>query len=409
MKDLELLAPAGNMEKLRFALEYGADAVYLGGKHFGLRAYGGNFSIEEIKEALYFAHARNKKVYVTVNIIPHNEDLVDMPEYIRTLDKIGVDAIIVADLGVFTIAKEVAPDLPIHVSTQANITNWAAASFWKAQGAERIILAREVSLAETKEIFERANIEIESFVHGAMCISYSGRCLLSNYFSETRDSNRGQCIQACRYKYYVMEEERPGKYFPIEEDERGTYIFNSKDLCLLPYIPQMVKAGVTSFKIEGRMKSAHYVATVTGVYRQAIDAYLREGDEYYVRPEWYTELEKISHRPYTTGFSVGRPSEKDQVYAESSNIQTHDFIGLVLDYDEATKMALIEQRNHFAVGEIIEFRTPEGELWEQRIEAMTDEKHNAIERAPHPRMKVRLPVINPVTKYSLMRREIKNG
>ncbi len=406
MNKLELMAPAGNPEKLRFALEYGADAVYLGGKAFGLRAYGGNFDEQEMKAALAYAHERGKKIYVTVNIIPHNADLPDLPDYVRTLRDWGVDAIIVADAGIFSIARQVAPDLPIHISTQANTTNWAAAQFWRDQGAERIVLAREVSLDDTREIYERTGIELESFVHGAMCISYSGRCLLSNYFSETRDSNRGQCIQACRYKYRVVEEERPGEYFPVEEDERGTYIFNSKDLCMLPFIPQMAQAGISSFKIEGRMKSAHYVATVTGVYRQALDAYLREGEDYYVRPEWYAELEKISHRPYTTGFAVGRPSENDQIYASSSNTQSHDFIGLVLGYDATTGEALIEQRNHFAVGEIVEFRTPEGEVITQRIERMTDEDGTPIERAPHPRMHVRMPVATPLGLHSLMRREI---
>lgn len=408
MKALELLAPAGNMEKLRFAIEYGADAVYLGGKAFGLRAYGGNFNEAEMQEALTFAHERGKKVYVTVNIIPHNADLPDLPEYIQGLARLGVDAIIVADPGVFAIARNVAPELQVHVSTQANTTNWASATFWEAQGASRIVLAREVSLEDTKEIAARTKVEIESFVHGAMCISYSGRCLLSNYFSETRDSNRGQCIQACRYKYKVVEEKRPGEYYSVEEDERGTYIFNSKDLCMLPFIPQMVESGITSFKIEGRMKSAHYVATVTGVYRQALDTYLKEGADYYVRPEWYQELEKISHRPYTTGFSVGRPSEQDQVYTGSSNIQTHEFIGLVLSQNEKSGVALIEQRNHFAVGETIEFRTPGGEVWQQVVTHMTDEDGNEIDRAPHPRMKVYIPVSGKVSPYSLVRRKV-NG
>ena len=359
-----------------------------------------------MKDALAYAHERGKKIYVTVNIIPHNADLPDLPEYVRTLRDWGVDAIIVADAGIFSIARRVAPDLPIHISTQANTTNWAAAQFWRDQGAERIVLAREVSLDDTREIYERTGIELESFVHGAMCISYSGRCLLSNYFSETRDSNRGQCIQACRYKYRVVEEERPGEYFPVEEDERGTYIFNSKDLCMLPFIPRMAQAGITSFKVEGRMKSAHYVATVTGVYRQALDAYLREGDAYYVRPEWYAELEKISHRPYTTGFAVGRPSENDQIYASSSNTQSHDFIGLVLGYDSATGEAIVEQRNHFAVGETVEFRTPEGDVITHRLDRMTDADGTPIERAPHPRMQVRIPVAHPLSVHSLMRREI---
>ncbi len=406
MRKLELLAPAGNLEKLRFALEYGADAVYLGGKAFGLRAYGGNFDTKQMQEGLAFAHARGKKVYVTVNIIPHNQDLLELPEYIRELSDIGVDAVIVSDPGIFAMVRQVAPEMEIHISTQANTTNWASAAFWKAQGASRIVLAREVSLAETAEIHEKAQVELEAFVHGAMCISYSGRCLLSNYFSETRDSNRGECIQACRYKYRVVEEERPGQYYPVEEDERGTYIFNSKDLCLLPFIPKMVEAGITSFKIEGRMKSAHYVATVTGVYRQAIDAYLAEGENYYVRPEWYQELEKISHRPYTTGFSVGRPSNEDQVYAGSSNIQSHEFIGLVLDYDPETQMALVEQRNHFSVGQCVEFRTPAGKVWSQKIEEMWDAENQAIEKAPHPRMQVRFRVQHPLEVHSLMRREI---
>lgn len=406
MKKLELLAPAGNGEKLRFALEYGADAVYLGGKAFGLRAYGGNFGESEMREAVCFAHNLGKKVYVTVNIIAHNEDLDELPDYLRSLAEIGVDAAIVADAGVFRLARQVAPTLPLHVSTQASTANWSAAAFWHELGATRVVLAREVSLAQTREIAARVPVEIESFVHGAMCISYSGRCLLSNYFSETRDSNRGQCIQACRYKYSVVEEQRPGQYFPIEEDERGTYIFNSKDLCLLPFIPQMAAAGVSSFKIEGRMKSAHYVATVTGVYRQALDAYMREGEAYYVRPEWYRELEKISHRPYTTGFAVGRPSEQDQVYTGSSNTRTHDFIGLVLDYDEYTGMALVEQRNHFAVGETVEFRTPEGDVFAQVLQELQDEAGETIERAAHPRMQVRLRTVRPVSRHSLMRREV---
>lgn len=406
MKKLELLAPAGNMEKLRFALEYGADAVYLGGKAFGLRAYGGNFGESEMREAVRFAHELNKKVYVTVNIIAHNEDLDGLPDYLRSLAEIGVDAAIVADAGVFRLARQVAPNLPLHVSTQASTANWSAAAFWYELGAERVVLAREVSLVETRKIAERVPVEIESFVHGAMCISYSGRCLLSNYFSEIRDSNRGQCIQACRYKYKVVEEQRPGQYFPIEEDERGTYIFNSKDLCLLPFVPQMAEAGVTSFKIEGRMKSAHYVATVTGVYRQALDAYLREGAAYHVRPEWYRELEKISHRPYTTGFSVGRPSEQDQVYTGSSNTQTHEFIGLVLGYDAQTGTALVEQRNHFAVGETVEFRTPEGDVFTQVLADLQDEAGERIELAPHPRMHVRFQTVRPVSRHSLMRREV---
>ena len=326
MKPLELLAPAGNLEKLKFAIEYGADAVYLGGKAFGLRAYGGNFDTAEMAEGIQFAHERGKKVYVTVNIMAHNRDLPELPDYLKSLDQLGGDALIISDPGVFMLAKEYAPHTELHVSTQANTTNWSAARFWQQQGASRIVLARELSLDETKEIHEKTGVEIE--------------------------------------------------------------------------------AGITSFKIEGRMKSAHYVATVTGVYRSALDAYLREGDDYYVRPEWYQELEKISHRPYTTGFAVGRPSEQDQIYGSSSNVQSHEFIGLVLEYDEATQTALIEQRNHFAVGEVVEFRTPAGNVFTQKIEQMTDEEGEAISRAPHPRMLVRLPMQQAVTKHSLMRRKI---
>ncbi len=333
MRKIELLSPAGNMDKLEMAIRYGADAVYCAGQAFGLRANSANFTNEELKKAVEFVHSRGKKIYVTCNIIPHNEDLVNLEEYLKFLESIHVDAIIVADLGIFHLAKKVAPKLELHISTQANTTNYLTTEFWKDQGAARVVVAREVSLADIKEMKEKADIEIEAFVHGAMCISYSGRCLLSNYFTTTRDANRGQCAQACRWKYSLVESTRPGEYYPIEEDERGTYIFNSKDLCLLPFIPQLFESGVDSLKIEGRMKSVHYVATVTKVYREAIDAYLAEGESFYVRAEWMEELEKISHRPYTDGFSVSKPTEEGQNYGQSSNTQTHDFIGLVEGYD----------------------------------------------------------------------------
>lgn len=405
-RHIEVLSPAGNMDKLKMAIRYGADAVYCAGQSFGLRASSSNFSNEELKEAVEFAHSHGKKIYVTCNIIPHNEDLVGLEDYLKFLESIHVDAIIVADLGIFLLAKRVAPNLERHVSTQANTTNYLTTEFWKEQGASRVVVAREVSIADIKTMKEAADIEIEAFVHGAMCISYSGRCLLSNYFT-TRDANRGQCTQACRWKYSLVEENRPGEYYPIEEDQHGTYIFNSKDLCLLKYIPDLVEAGVDSLKIEGRMKSVHYAATVTKVYREAVDSYLADPEHYEVKPEWIEELEKISHRPYTEGFSVEKPDETAQNYGESSNTQTHDFIGLVEGYNAEEGYAYLEQRNNFKVGDEVEFCQPHGELVHHVITKMTDEEGNEITVAPHPQMKVRLYIDTPLEQYVMMRRRCK--
>ena len=394
------------MDKLKMAIRYGADAVYCAGQSFGLRASSSNFSNEELKEAVEFVHSHGKKIYVTCNIIPHNEDLVGLEDYLKFLESIKVDAIIVADLGIFLLAKRVAPNLERHVSTQANTTNYLTTEFWKEQGATRVVVAREVSIADIKTMKEAADIEIEAFVHGAMCISYSGRCLLSNYFT-TRDANRGQCTQACRWKYSLVEENRPGEYYPIEEDQHGTYIFNSKDLCLLKYIPDLVEAGVDSLKIEGRMKSVHYAATVTKVYREAVDSYLADPEHYEVKPEWIEELEKISHRPYTEGFSVEKPDETAQNYGQSSNTQTHDFIGLVEGYNVEEGYAYLEQRNNFKVGDEVEFCQPHGELVHHVITKMTDEEGNEITVAPHPQMKVRLYIDTPLEEYAMMRRRCK--
>lgn len=405
-RHIEVLSPAGNMDKLKMAIRYGADAVYCAGQSFGLRASSSNFSNEELKEAVEFAHSHGKKIYVTCNIIPHNEDLVGLEDYLKFLESIHVDAIIVADLGIFLLAKRVAPNLERHVSTQANTTNYLTTEFWKEQGASRVVVAREISIADIKTMKEAADIEIEAFVHGAMCISYSGRCLLSNYFT-TRDANRGQCTQACRWKYSLVEENRPGEYYPIEEDQHGTYIFNSKDLCLLKYIPDLVEAGVDSLKIEGRMKSVHYAATVTKVYREAVDSYLADPEHYEVKPEWIEELEKISHRPYTEGFSVEKPDETAQNYGESSNTQTHDFIGLVEGYNAEEGYAYLEQRNNFKVGDEVEFCQPHGELVHHVITKMTDEEGNEITVAPHPQMKVRLYIDTPLEQYAMMRRRCK--
>jgi putative protease len=408
MQKMELLAPAGNMDKLKLAFLYGADAVYLGGKSFGLRAFSDNFSREEMEQAVRYAHDLGKRIHVTVNIFPHNADLEGLPDYLKFLSDIHVDAILIADPGIFSLARQIVPELPIHVSTQANVTNWASAKFWHDQGAKRVVMAREVSLADVKQIHDNVPVELEGFVHGAMCISYSGRCLLSNYFTQNRDSNRGQCVQCCRFKYNVVEEKRPGQYFPVVEDERGTYIFNSKDLCLLPYLPDLFEAGLSSLKIEGRMKSVHYVATVVKVYRQAIDAYEADPAHFRVLPEWIDELEKISHRPYTRGFSVARPTEADQVYSHSSNTQTHEFIGFVQSYDAEKGIAWIQQRNHFAVGQQVEFLQPKGKLVQHTITRMIDDKGQSIMTAPHPQMKVGIYMDTPLEAYSMMRRKAGN-
>ena len=408
MKKPELLAPAGNMEKLKMALLYGADAVYLGGKAFGLRAFGGNFTNEEMREAVDFAHSMEKKIYVTVNIFPHNSDIAKLPEYLSFLNEIQVDAILVADLGVFTLAKKYAPDVDLHISTQANNTNWAAVNAWAELGASRVVLAREMSLAEIREIREKCSVELEMFVHGAMCISYSGRCLMSNYLTG-RDANRGSCAQPCRWNYALVEEKRPGQYFPVLEDERGTYIFNSKDMCLLPYLPDVLSSGVESLKIEGRMKSVHYAASVVKAYREAIDSYFANPEGFQVKKEWLDELDKVSHRAYTTGFYYGRPTEKDQIYGTSSYTQTSDFVGLVLDYDAETGYATVEQRNNMKVGQEIEIFQPHLFGYRQILQEMYDEEGELIQVAPHPQQIVKIRMDKPVEPYTILRRNIVQG
>lgn len=404
MKKPELLAPAGNMEKMKMALLYGADAVYLGGKAYGLRAFGGNFSREELRDAMDFAHGLGKKVYVTVNIFPHNRDLDALPDYLRYLQEIGTDALLVADLGVFTMCREVVPEMELHISTQANNTNWATVRAWQALGAKRVVLAREMSLAEIREIRAKCDVDLEMFVHGAMCISYSGRCLLSNYFTG-RDANHGSCAQSCRWKYALVEETRPGKYFPIEEDERGTYIMNSKDMCLLPHLADVIESGVESLKIEGRMKSVHYVASVVKAYRLAIDAYFAHPDDFTIEPAWLEELEKVSHRPYTTGFYYHQPTQDDQLYGTSSYIQTSEFVGLVRSYDAATGFALVEQRNNMKLGQEIEVFQPRGPLYRQTIRAMRDEEGEEISVAPHPQQLLYMKMDQPVEPYTILRRD----
>jgi len=406
LKKPELLAPAGDMEKLKFALLYGADAVYLGGKHFGLRASAGNFTLEEMKEAFDFAHLLGKKAYVTVNILAHNDDLKGLKEYLLNLEAIKADGIIVSDPGIIKIAGEVVPQLPIHLSTQANTTNWVAADFWKSCGVKRIVLARELSLVEIAEIKEKTDIEIETFVHGAMCMAYSGRCLLSN-FLVGRGANQGECAHPCRYKYYLIEEKRPGQVMEIQEDMRGTYIFNSKDLCMLEHIPAMIKAGIDTFKIEGRMKSVYYVSTVVKAYRQAIDAYCQDPQAYTMDEKLIEEVSKVSHREYTTGFYFDKVTSDDHNFETSAYKHTYDFIGVVTGYDDSKKQLIVEQRNNFSLGDEVELCPPVGENEDMVINEMFDDKLEQIEKAPHPQQIVYIASSVSFPKYTLIRRKRK--
>ena len=399
----ELLAPAGNMEKLHMALLYGADAVYLGGKMFGLRAFASNFSLAEMDEAVAFAHSLHKKVYVTVNIFAHNEDVNALPDYLRSLQAIGVDALLISDFGVWSVAREIIPEMPLHVSTQANTTNWAAVKAWENLGASRVVLARELSFTEMKEIGSKTEVELEAFVHGAMCISYSGRCWLSSYLTG-RDGNRGACAQVCRWEFSLTEKNRPGEAYDVAGDEQGTYIMNSKDLCLLPYLPQLMEAGICSFKIEGRMKSAHYVASVVSVYRRAIDTCWRDPQHYKVKQEWLDELEKVSHRPYTTGFALGKPDAAAQVYTTSSYLQTHEFVGLVRDWDNGR--LTVEQRNHMKEGETLEVFCPDGSLRTLVLKEMRNQDGEPIVAAQHPQMVFTCRAAESIPESSILRRKI---
>lgn len=405
MNKIELLAPAGNLTKLKYAILYGADAVYLGGQVFGLRAKAQNFTIEEMEAGIDFAHKRGKRVFLTLNIIPHNSDLNKLENYLKKVSQLDFDAVIVSDPGIMSFVKQHWPTVDIHLSTQANNTNYASANFWHDQGVKRIILARELSIAEIRELREKTDntLELEAFVHGAMCISYSGRCLLSNYMAN-RDSNRGACAQPCRWNYSVMEQTRPGEYFPVVEDERGTYIYNSKDLCLINHIPELITSGLSSLKIEGRMKSLYYVANVVRAYREAIDQYYKDKEHYAFKKEWLLELEKSSHRQYTEGFYFGKPGEDGQVYKTSSYIRKYDFTGIVLDYDEATKMATVEQRNRMFVGDEIEIIGPDYFEHTQVIETMYNDEGEAIDVAPHPQQILKIKMDQPVKKYFILRK-----
>ncbi len=405
-KKVELLAPAGDLEKLKYALIYGADAVYIGGQIFGLRASARNFSIEEMEEGIKFAHERGKKVYVTLNIIPHNDDLEELPGYLDKLNKINVDAVILSDPGTLMYVQEYAPDLEVHLSTQANNTNYMSAKFWHKQGVSRIVVARELSFEEIGQVKKNIpeDLELEGFIHGAMCISYSGRCLLSNYMAN-RDANRGECAHPCRWNYYLVEEKRPGEYIKVTEDEKGTYFFNSKDLCMIEYIPELLNCGLYSLKIEGRMKSIYYVANTVRVYRKAIDEYIKDPENYELNAKWIEELSKVSHRKFTSGFYLNKPSEDDQLYSTSSYIREYDFLGIVLDYDKESGMALVEQRNRMFKGDEIEIIGPDYKGFKQEIKKMLNDKDEEIDVAPHAQQKIKIYMDNPVEKYYILRRK----
>jgi len=413
MRKPELLAPAGDLEKLKFALAYGADAVYMGGQAFGLRAYAGNFSLEEMGKAVRWTHGLGKKIYVTVNIFAHEPDFEELPSYLKQLESLGVDGAIVSDPGIIALAHEVSPRLPLHLSTQANSTNSYSVAFWLKQGIERVVLARELTLDELREVRSKVEGGLEIFIHGAMCMSYSGRCLLSNYLTG-RDANRGECTQPCRWGYALVEETRPGEVFPIEEDERGTYVFNSHDLCLLPHLPLLKPINIDSFKIEGRMKSAQYVASSVKVYREAIDTLWDEGEEAFQEklPKWLEEMDKVSHRDYSPGFLFGKPGAKSHNLESSHYVRDYDFVGVRLSDEEIKTLPVpsdetttwVEQRNHFRFGEVLEVLTPTGESWSFEVKEMWDIKGAQLDVARHAKQKIRMSVPREILPYSILRR-----
>ena len=400
----ELLIPASSLEVLKTAVIFGADAVYIGGEAFGLRAKAKNFSMEDMREGIAFAHQHGVKVYVTANILAHNSDLAGVRTYFEELKEIGPDALIIADPAVFEIAKEVCPEIERHISTQANNTNYGTYNFWWKLGAKRVVSARELSIEEIKEI--RANIpeemEIESFINGAMCISYSGRCLLSNYFTG-RDANQGACTHPCRWKYAVMEETRPGEYMPVYENERGTFIFNSKDLCMIEHIPELIDAGIDSLKIEGRMKTALYVATVARTYRKAIDDYLEDPEKYKANMPWYLDqISNCTYRQFTTGFYFGKPDENTQIYDSNTYVKEYTYLGII--GEEKDGMYRIEQRNKFSVGEQIEIMKPNGENREVTVRRIVNEDGQEQESAPHPKQVLYVDLGCEAQRYDILRR-----
>jgi len=401
VRKMELLAPAGNREKAEVAIAYGADAIYVGGKEYSLRAGAGNFTLPEMASLVDYAHGLGVKVYVAVNSLLHNEELPGLPRYLESLAEMGIDAVIFADPAVYVICREAVPDLPLHMSTQASMTNWESIRFWQEMGVRRVILARELSLGEITKIRQEVDLELEAFVHGAMCVSYSGRCLLSNYMTG-RDANRGQCAQACRWRYALMEQKRPGEFYPIEEDSHGTYILNSKDLNMLAHLPEMAQAGIDSLKIEGRMKSVYYVGVVVKAYRQALDAYHANPSTYRVHPKWLDELDKVSHRPYTTGFYFGSPGAEGQHYSTSSYIREHDFVGIIFDTPSDGRVAV---RNRLRTGDVVELITPSSPPVAFTINEMWDEMGTPLSEA-HPNQEIYLELPQEAEAFAMLRRKV---
>ncbi|WP_430535160.1 U32 family peptidase [Listeria rocourtiae] len=403
LKKPEVLAPAGNLEKLKIAIRYGADAVYIGGQAFGLRSRAGNFSYEEMQEGVAFAHARDAKVYVAANMVAHDGDTEGAGEFFRTLRDIGIDAVIVSDPALISICFVDAPGLPVHLSTQASATNYKTLEFWKQQGLERVVLAREVSMREIQEIGQNTDVEMEAFIHGAMCISYSGRCTLSNHMAN-RDANRGGCAQSCRWKYDLFEIDNGVPRNLVDEDEEP-FSMSAVDLSMIRFIPDMVEAGVDSLKIEGRMKSIHYVSTVASVYRKVVDAYCADPDNFVFDPAWEAELWKVAQRELSTGFFYQEPTEDEQLFGKTRKIPQYAFAAQVLDYDPATKIATLQQRNNFGVGEEIEFYGPGEVGFKQVVKDLWNEHDEPIERAPNAMMTVKMTVDYPVEEFYFMRKK----
>ena len=407
MKKPELLAPAGDFSRLKYAVAYGADAVYIGGDHFSLRTASSNFNSEELQKAVRYAHSHQVKVYCAVNAVPRNAEIEEFPSYLKSLCDAGIDAVIVSDIGLVSMTRELAPEMKIHLSTQANAINYAACNAWYRLGVRRIVLARECSLEEIKEI--RANVpedlELEAFVHGAMCMAYSGRCLISSFMTG-RDANRGNCAQPCRWKYAVCEETRPGEYFPLEEGDGGTFLFNSKDLCMIDHIPELCAAGVGSFKIEGRVKTEYYVSCVTNTYRQAIDACFDDIDGYVKRlPVYLEELSKVSHREYSTGFYYGNPLEQGQNYESAGYLREYEVVGLVEGYDSLNRRLIVSQRNKFSAGETLELVEAGRPPVEFSAEVLYNGKGERILSAPHAAMRVEIAYDHYVGGMSFLRKK----
>lgn len=409
MNKIELLAPAGNLERLKVALAYGADAVYAGGDAFSLRVRAKNFSYGDLAQGIAYTHANNKKFYLTANIIPHNEDIDEFIAFLKEANELGPDALIISDPGAFSLAKEFAPQIPIHISTQANNVNYATVNFWHKQGASRVVLARELSLQEVKTIRKKTNpaLELEAFVHGAMCISYSGRCLLSSYMTG-RESNSGDCAHPCRWNYTLEEEKRPGEHFPVFENERGTFIMNSKDMCMIEHIPELIDAGVTSFKIEGRVKTEYYVATVVGAYRRAIDAYLENPKNYRFNPVWMEELQKVSNRGYTKGFWLGNPKESGQEYENGGYFRTYDVAAIARGTDENGKTAFV-QKNKLSIGDEVEVMAPNKAPFSYTISNMVDADGNSLTSVPHPMQEFQMDMGFALPEYAMIRKKSNGG